>query len=159
MKPSLKNNDLFYIPNLEKGECLFDGMPCPTEHAFEYLGQEGVKYKHQRLSEMLDWRKIMYGEKEETNYGFYPIQKFISIKNRIQFLVGNTIQEKYDYLEMMEDVPLVNPKIPELMVSDGFKLNNHEKLKEKNHYLIDTYPLLDTIPKNSTIIDFYRFDK
>ncbi|MGG8496825.1 hypothetical protein ACQY1Q_10435 [Tenacibaculum sp. TC6] len=154
-----KNSDLIYIPNLESGDSLFDGIPCPTHDALKYLGEEGIQYIHQRLNEMLNWRKTMYGEGEKEHFGFYPVQHFISIKHNIKFRVGEAIQ---DYMEV-RDFHINNkfssnpPIVPELVVSDILKRNNYENLIKKNHYIIDTNYHMDRIPENITIPEYYRF--
>ena len=147
------NNDfeLIYKPSIEKGEELFDGLPCPTEEAFEILGDEGVAYIKNRLNEMLEWRKIMYSAKEKKYYGFSAMQFFTELQSKIVFSVGLTINN----LKLRKSNS--NREIPNLVISDDLKEQNFKKLHNTNHFLIEIYWEYPYSHPNISISDFYRY--
>lgn len=149
MKNSINNFELVYHPKQEKGEELFDGLPCPTKEAYDILGEEGIKYIKNRLHEMLEWRKTMYGGKEKRYYGFSAMQFFTELQTEIIFSVGLTI----DDLKYRKD--RYNEKIPELVISNHLTENNFEKLHKTNHFLIEPFAEYFYYHPNISIPEYY----
>lgn len=150
----MRNNDCFeliYEPSFGKGEELFDGLACPTEGAYNILGDEGVKYIKKRLNQMLEWRKIMYGEKRKNHYGFSEIQFFTEVQREVVLSVGltiNNLKHKKKYF---------NESIPNLIIDESLIIQDYKKLHDTNHFLIEVFWKYPYTHPKMTIPEFLRF--
>lgn len=133
-----KGNDFIYIPEKTKGEELFDGLACPTEEVYQLIGDEGIQIIRDKIFTMLEWRKTMYGDKKEEDYGFYPYQKFIDVQNEIVLLIGGTLNGEYNIAvhNAEENNNSIEDHLPKLVVPENLKKNNYEKLMTKSHFMI-----------------------
>lgn len=139
MKNTFENNDLISIPNDLKGEFLFEGIPCSTIEVHNLIGDKGVEMIHERLAQMLEWHKIMFGERHKENFGFRPMEKFVDVQNEIILAVGGTIRSKIENLELENSKKDMFETYPELVVSEKYKKNKYKKLLSQDHYLIEVY--------------------
>lgn len=157
MKNNVEDNNLIYIPEDMKGKHLFDGIPCPTIEVHDLIGDKGVEKIHNKMKQMLEWRKTMFGEKTKENYGFTALERFVDVQNEIVLAVGGTIQNEIEQLVDSVGEENAIQFYPSLVVSNVYAKNNYEKLISKNHYLITVYGQHD-VNRHPTIsiADYYR---
>lgn len=148
MEKPTKYNELIYMRNRENGEHLYDGIPCPSIEVHDLIGDEGVEVIRQKLNQMLEWRKTMY----QSNYGFTGLEQFVDLKTKTIFAVGSVIGTEVD--NWKENI---REDYPELVVSDKYKKNNYELLRNKNHYLIELYDEFTKYHSNLYLPEKYRF--
>lgn len=83
-------NDRFvYAPSCKKGKSLFDGLPIPSMEAYEILQEQGVKSIDNKMKEMLEWRKQMFGTLETEHYGFHFKELMIDTKAKVSLMLYN----------------------------------------------------------------------
>jgi len=80
-------SSLRYHPNLCRGPFSFDTTPRPTQEVLEIIGQEGVNEIHKILSEIVKYRKLMYGTFDPKHYGLYESQRFVCLESKYEFIL------------------------------------------------------------------------
>ncbi|CAL2095590.1 protein of unknown function [Tenacibaculum sp. 190524A02b] len=140
-----KQYNLKYIPIVENGTNLFEGIPCPTKEVHDLLGVEGVNSIKQKINTVLSQKKETI-ETDSEVLGLPPLILFKDIQTDIVFKVGLTLRDilkkpalNYRHLKRC-DFELYQTKlhdhIPELIIPEKYKVDNYELLNNTDHYLI-----------------------
>lgn len=155
---SKPESQLIFIPSVQQGKFEFKGLPCPTKQVIEIIGHEGVNEIHQKLAEILETSKSRFGTGDISNYGFERTQRFVDLKTKTVFKVGNTIQE-VDQLNQLLKNKSKKITIPHLKIDPLLKGNNYAQLKKIDHYIIKslgTWRPISHCLKNAELIAFER---
>jgi hypothetical protein len=87
MKIKNLSDQLLYVPNRRNGTSEFLGQPLATQGIYDLIKPEGVEFISQKLKELIELRKELFGNAKEEFYGMYGIQLFYDLKNHIPIKV------------------------------------------------------------------------
>ncbi|MGY0408831.1 MAG: hypothetical protein ACWIPJ_10850 [Polaribacter sp.] len=83
MKIKSLSDRLQYIPNRRNGLSEFSGTPLATPEVYDLIKPDGINFISQKLKELIELRKELFGTSEDKYYGMYQIQLFYDLKNHI----------------------------------------------------------------------------
>ncbi len=93
MKIKNISDRLIYIPDRVNGQSEFRGECSYSSEAYALLKEEGIDYIRNKISQVIDWKKEIYGFGHIGYYGLHSNQKFFDLKNRIGIEVKEIIEE------------------------------------------------------------------
>ncbi|GEM_PF-6413170 len=124
-----------YYNSEKRGKYLYDGVPCPTQEAYEFLGQKGIDHFHHILQSIMQYRQAIFGKDGALDYGFpdricglthYPSRRrfFAWDSLRPVLNIKGSIRQKADFALEGKDFTMQDLQFP-------------GTIKEPNYYFID----------------------
>lgn len=147
-RKELTIDDLEFEHSLRRGNQFFQGFPCPTNIAWDILGQEGINLIDNKLISAVSKLAIENGEYQKRGVtlpltGFSKNEFIIDNVNKVKFHVGKTIRDlewekrRVQFLDNYEDITLP------VYVEDFLKEHDYFNLKTIPHYIIAPWERLD----------------
>jgi hypothetical protein len=91
MKIKSLSDRLQYIPNRRNGLSEFSGIPMASEEVYDLIESDGINFISEKLKELIELRKELFGNYKEEFFGMYEIQLFYDLKNRIPIKIKEII--------------------------------------------------------------------
>jgi len=131
-----EKDDLYFLGEcMNDGEYFYNGLAVPSKQAQELLGNKKIIEINRRVTEMTDWKTIIYGHHCETKQAFPRLIQFADYPTRSIIWVGYTLDEHFDQKLKTQAEFVYNDKI--------INAANYNILEDVEHYLIRIGEVLD----------------
>jgi len=104
MKIDKIHKRLIYIPDRSIGSCTFSGDLYSEQAVKDIIKEEGRNYIREKLVQIIEIRKELFGDSSLEFYGLHPLQRFFDLKSkytiRVEHIIGSN---KDDYILRLGD--------------------------------------------------------